>query len=45
MPLYFEGLPRMTCSAPVVDIGLHFVPDKPMRDTWRVGGLQACESP
>ena len=33
MPLYFGGLAGVTCSAPVADIGLHFVPDKPTRDS------------
>ena len=33
MPMYFGGLAGVTCSAPVVDIGLHFVPDKPTRDS------------
>ena len=33
MPLYFGGLAGVTCSAPVADIGLHFVPDRLMRDS------------
>ena len=33
MPLYFGGLVGVTCSAPVADIGLDFVPDKPTRDS------------
>ena len=33
MSLYFGGLAGVTCSAPVADIGLHFVPDKPTRDS------------
>ena len=33
MPLYFGGLAEVTCSAPVVDIGLHFVPNKLMQDS------------
>ena len=33
MPLYFGGLAEVTCWASVVDIGLHFVPDKPTQDS------------
>ena len=33
MPPYYGGLAGGTCSAPVADIGLHFVPDKPTRDS------------
>ena len=33
MPLYFGGLAGVTCSEPVVEIGFHFVPDKPTRDS------------
>ena len=33
MPLNFGGLAGVTCSAPVADIGLHFAPDKPTRDS------------
>ena len=42
MPLYFGGLAGVTCSAPVVDIGLHFVSDKPSEIAGRVGQLPAC---
>ena len=33
MPLHFGGLAGVTCLAPVADISLHFVPDKPTRDS------------
>ena len=33
MLLYFGRLAEVTCSALVADVGLHFVPDKPTRDS------------
>ena len=33
MPLYFGELAGMTCSGPVADTGLRFVPDKPAQDS------------
>ena len=39
IPLYFGGLAGVTCSVPVADIGLHFVPDKPTRDSSESRGV------
>ena len=44
MPPYFGGLAGMTCSGPVADIDLHFVPNKPAQDSSESRAVTAYES-